>query len=115
MRLLLTPWLVKDQTGPGLAENREQEPQGSAAPVECPAARPGPHGGFQMAEAKRRSSVGARPTVARRALDDSPPLEACMSDDGDLPPTAFDAAVEHLCREWAEVGRAILARRKARP
>ena len=53
--------------------------------------------------------------MERQALDGSASLEACMSDDGDMPPAVLALTVEHLCREWAEVGRAILARRKARP
>ena len=54
-----------------------------------------------------RSGPDGKPTYS---LDKSPPLERKYSVDAEIQPTQQE--VDHLCNVWAEVGRAILMRRR---
>ena len=65
-----------------------------------------------MAEENKGSSSGARPTMARRSLDGSPPLEAYMSDDGDMPPAVLaEPEVDAVCALLARVSMRLLQER----
>ena len=54
-----------------------------------------------------RSGPDGKPTYS---LDKSPPLERKYGVDAEIQPTQQE--VGHLCNVWAEVGRAILMRRR---
>ena len=57
---------------------------------------------------------GDFPNVALpQSLDSLPPIERKYGMDARSEPT--QEGIEHLCQVWAEVGRAILMRRRAAP
>lgn len=71
-------------------------------------------GGDHLAPSADSTDASDFPNVALpQSLDSLPPIERKYGMDARSEPT--QEGIEHLCQVWAEVGRAILMRRRAAP
>ena len=61
--------------------------------------------------AESRDAPDSTKVALPQSLDELPPIERKYGMDARSQPTQED--IEHLCKVWAEIGRAILMRRRA--